>query len=165
MQRLVGPAAVRYLVENAASMLQIHLDAFCQLLRIPADHHGRYVWDPCDFGFQVTRKRNHFRNFDDVEEIGIPTRVFESEFGPLIDQAGKRVHPLCSITQNTGNAAIWYVDTLPTACAGVELCFLEWSNQLWQGLPFGSEQDTTPQMGANCTSPLPEGLVPFLAAM
>ena len=34
--------------------------------------------------------------------------------------------PLCSITQNTGNAAIWYhqsvVDTLPTACAGVELC-------------------------------------------
>ena len=63
MQRLVGPAAVRYLVENAASMLQIHLDAFCQLLRIPADHHGRYVWDPCDFGFEVTRKRNYFRNF------------------------------------------------------------------------------------------------------
>ena len=26
MQRLVGPTAVRYLVENAASMLQIHLD-------------------------------------------------------------------------------------------------------------------------------------------
>ena len=61
-------------------MLQIHLDAFCQLLRIPADHHGRYVWDPCDFGFEVTRKRNYFRNFGDVEE---------TEFGPLIDQAGK----------------------------------------------------------------------------
>ena len=89
MQRLVGPPAVRYLVENAASMLQIHLDAFCQLLRIPADYHGRYVWDPCDFGFEVTRKRNYFRNFDDIEEIGIPTRVFESEVGPLIDQAGK----------------------------------------------------------------------------
>ena len=42
-----------------------------------------------DFGFEVTRKRNYFRNFDDIEEIGIPTRVFESEFGPLIDQAGK----------------------------------------------------------------------------
>ena len=89
MQRLVGPAAVPYLVENAASMLQIHLDAFCQLLRIPADYHGRYVWDPCDFGFEVTRRRNYFRNFDDIEEIGIPTRVFESEVGPLIDQAGK----------------------------------------------------------------------------
>ena len=89
MQRLVGPAAVRYLVENAASMLQIHLDAFCQLLRIPVDYHGRYVWDPCDFGFEVTRRRNYFRNFDDIEEIGIPTRVFESEVGPLIDQAEK----------------------------------------------------------------------------
>ena len=89
MQRLVGPTAVRYLVENAASMLQIHLDAFCQLLRIPVDYHGRYVWDPCDFGFEVTRRRNYFRNFDDIEEIGIPTRVFESEVGPLIDQAGK----------------------------------------------------------------------------
>ena len=89
MQRLVGPTAVRYLVENAASMLQIHLDAFCQLLRTPVDYHGRYVWDPCDFGFEVTRRRNYFRNFDDIEEIGIPTRVFESEIGPLIDQAGK----------------------------------------------------------------------------
>ena len=88
MQRLVGPAAVRYLVENAASMLQIHLDAFCQLLRLPVDHHGRYVWDPCDFGFQVTRRRNYFRNFDDIEEIGIPTRVFGPEFGPSIDQSG-----------------------------------------------------------------------------
>ena len=63
--------------------------AFCQLLRIPVDYHGRYVWDPCDFGFEVTRRRNYFRNFDDIEEIGIPTRVFESEVGPLIDQAGK----------------------------------------------------------------------------
>ena len=50
MQRLVGPAAVRYLVENAASMLQIHLDAFCQLLRIPADHHGRYWGGPRSSG-------------------------------------------------------------------------------------------------------------------
>ena len=49
------------------------LDAFCQLLRIPVDYHGRYVWDPCDFGFEVTRRRNYFRNFDDIEEIGIPT--------------------------------------------------------------------------------------------
>ena len=47
------------------------------------------MWDPCDFGFEVTRRRNYFRNFDDIEEIGIPTRVFESEVGPLIDQAGK----------------------------------------------------------------------------
>ena len=68
MQQLVFPAAVRYLVENGASMQQIHLDAFCRLLRLPPDQHGRYVWDPCDFGFQITRRRNYFRNFDDVED-------------------------------------------------------------------------------------------------
>ena len=81
MQRLVGP-----------------LDAFCQLLRLPMDQHGHYVWDPCHFGFQITRWRNYFRNFDDVDEIGVP------------------------------------LDTLPTPCSGVELCFLEWSYQFWQGL-------------------------------
>ena len=51
MQRLVGTEAVRYLVENAASMLQIHLEAFCRLLGLPVDQKGRYVWDPWDFGF------------------------------------------------------------------------------------------------------------------
>ena len=71
MQRLVGPAAVRYLVENAASMLQIHLDAFCQLLRLPIDHH-----DPCDFGFQVTRRRNYHRG-----PINRGT-IFKQECGP-----------------------------------------------------------------------------------
>ena len=38
-----------YLVENAASMLQIHLDACCKLLGLPIDLHGRYIWDPWDF--------------------------------------------------------------------------------------------------------------------
>ena len=84
LQRLLGPAAVMYLVENAASMLQIHLDSFCQLLGLPVDQHGRYMWDPWDFGFQITRKRNFFRNYDDVEDIEFPTLVFGQEFGPLM---------------------------------------------------------------------------------
>ena len=91
MQRLVGPAAVRYLVENAASMLQIHLDAFCQLLGLPLDQHGRYVWDPWDFGFQITRRRNFFRNYDDIEDIELPMLVFGPDFGPLVDQSGNNV--------------------------------------------------------------------------
>ena len=91
MQQLVGPAAVRYLVENAASMQQIHLDAFCRLLRLPPDQHGRYVWDPCDFGFQITRRRSYFRNFDDVEEIELPAQIFGQEFGPLVDQSGNNI--------------------------------------------------------------------------
>ena len=91
MQRLVGTTAVRFLVENAASMLQIHLDAFCQLLGLPLDQHGRYIWDPWGFGFQITRKRNFFRNYDDVEEIEFPTLVFDHVFGPLVDQSGNNV--------------------------------------------------------------------------
>ena len=91
MQRLVGAEAVRYLVENAASMLQIHLDAFCRLLGLPVDQKGRYVWDPWDFGFQITRRRNYFRNFDDTEEIGSPTQVFDHNYGPLVDQSGNNV--------------------------------------------------------------------------
>ena len=91
MQRLVGPAAVRYLVENAASMLQIHLDAFCRLLGLPLDQHGRYIWDPCDFGFQIARRRNFFRNFDDTEAIKPPMLVFGQDFGPLVDQSGNNI--------------------------------------------------------------------------
>ena len=72
-------------------MQQIHLDAFCQLLRLPMDQQGRYVWDPCDFGFQITRRRNYFRNFDDVEEIELPARVFGHEFRPLVDQSGNNI--------------------------------------------------------------------------
>ena len=57
MQRLVGTEAVRYLAENAASMLQIHLDAFCRLLGLPVDQKRRYGWDPWDFGGCWTAKR------------------------------------------------------------------------------------------------------------
>ena len=91
MQRLAGTNAVRYLVENAASMLHIHLEAFCRLLGLPVEKKGKYVWDPCEFGFQITRKRNYFRNFDDVEEIDPPAQVFGHNYGPLVDQCGHSV--------------------------------------------------------------------------
>ena len=99
MQQLVGPAAVRYLVENAASMLQIHFDAFCQLLGLPLDQQGRYIWDPWDFGFQITRRRIFFRNFDDVEGMEPPTLVFGHDFGPLVDQNGYNV-PFAPLLRN-----------------------------------------------------------------
>ena len=91
MQRLAGTNAVRYLVENAASMLHIHLEAFCRLLGLPVEKKDKYVWDPCEFGFQITRKRNYFRNFDDVEEIDPPAQVFGHNYGPLVDQCGHSV--------------------------------------------------------------------------
>ena len=91
MQGLVGTEAVRYLVENAASMLQIHLDAFCRLLSLHGDPQSSYVWDPWDLVFQITGKRNYFRNFDDTEEIVSPLQVFDHKYGPLVDLGGNCV--------------------------------------------------------------------------
>ena len=64
------PQAVRFLAENAASMLEMHYKAFCRLLNIDLTPPDKYLWNPSDMGYQITRRRNFFRNFDDVE--GVP---------------------------------------------------------------------------------------------
>ena len=69
VQQLCGPQAVRFLAENAASMLEMHYRAFCRLLNIDPTPSDKYLWNPSDFGYQITRRRNFFRNFDDVESI------------------------------------------------------------------------------------------------
>ena len=38
VQQLCGPQAVRFLAENAASMLEMHYRAFCRLLNIDVMH-------------------------------------------------------------------------------------------------------------------------------
>ena len=76
VQQLCGPQAVRFLAENAASMLEMHYRAFCKLLNIDPMRPDKYLWNPSDFGYQITRRRNFFRNFDDVESIPSPTLVF-----------------------------------------------------------------------------------------
>ena len=89
VEELVGPTAVRYLVENAASMFRIHFDAFCELLGLPSDQYEGYVWDRHSYGHQVTRKRNFFRNYDDAEEFEQRIPVFDHRFGPLVDKNGQ----------------------------------------------------------------------------
>ena len=42
----VGPAAVRFLVENAGSMQKMHLEAFCKLLSLPLMHQYWPTTDP-----------------------------------------------------------------------------------------------------------------------
>ena len=88
VQQLCGPQAVRFLAENAASMLEMHYRAFCKLLNIDPTPPDKYLWNPSDFGYQITRRRNFFRNFDDVENI--PSYIgfrrplwstFEAEWG------------------------------------------------------------------------------------
>ncbi len=169
MQQLVGPAAVRYLVENAASMLQIHLDAFCRLLGLPPDQHGRYVWDPCDFGFQITRRRNYFRNFDDIEDSEFPTQVFGQEFGPLIDQYGNNIPfaPLLRTRETLPYGMIRSSWTLYQPHA------LVWNYAFWNGRTnFGKECRLGPNKiphlkweQINHSTPIFEGLVSVPASL
>ena len=135
MQVLVGPAAVRHLVENAASMLRIHFDAFCKLLGLPSDQYERYVWDPHSFGYQVTRKRNFFRNYDDAEEIEQPMPVFDDRYGPyLVDRDGQALPfaPLLRIRDVLSYGILGASWTLYQPHA------LVWDYSFWQGkLNFG----------------------------
>ena len=70
IQILVGSSSVRFLVENAGSMKDIHFVAFCKLLGLPyAEPFDQYTWDLAKFTCFITRKRNFFRNMADVEPI------------------------------------------------------------------------------------------------
>ena len=104
VQQLCGPQAVRFLAENAASMLEMHYRAFCRLLNIDVMPPDKYLWNPSDMGYQITRRRNFFRNFDDVEGIPPPTLIFGDQFGPLLRQNGE-VIPLAPLLRTR--------DTLP----------------------------------------------------
>ena len=54
-------------------MLEMHYKAFCRLLNIDLTPSDKYLWNPSDFGYQITRRRNFFRNFEDVESIPFPS--------------------------------------------------------------------------------------------
>ena len=104
VQQLCGPQAIRFLVENAASMLGIHYRAFCKLLNIEPDPPDKYLWNPCDFGYQITRRRNFFRNYGDVQSILFPTPIFSDDGGPLLRPNGDSI-PLAPLLRTR--------DTLP----------------------------------------------------
>ena len=84
VQQLCGPQAVRFLAENAASMLEMHYSAFCRLLSIDPTLPDKYLWNPSDFGYQITRRRNFFRNYDDFESIHSTTLVFGEPLWPAV---------------------------------------------------------------------------------
>ena len=63
MQVLVGCPSVRFLVENAGSMKDVHFVAFCKLLGLPCEQpFDQYTWDLAKFTCFIARKRNFFRN-------------------------------------------------------------------------------------------------------
>ena len=92
MQILVGSSSVRFLVENAGSMKDIHFVAFCKLLGLPfAEPFDQYTWDLAKFTCFITRKRNFFRNMADVEPITDLDSWHSEESGPLLTISGKTV--------------------------------------------------------------------------
>lgn len=50
MQKLVGPAYVRFLPENTKFMDLMHFVAFCKLLGLPSENSDKYIWDVSQFG-------------------------------------------------------------------------------------------------------------------
>ena len=129
MQQLCGPQAVRFLAENAASMLDIHYRAFCKLLNIDPKPPDKYLWNPSNFGYQITRRRNFFRNFDDVESILSPTLVFGDHYGPLLRPNGDII-PLAPLLRTR--------DTLPNGIIRASWTLyqphaLVWDYAYWNG--------------------------------
>ena len=61
----------------------------------------KYLWNPSDFGCQITRRRNFFPNFDDVESIHSSILVFGA---PLLKPNGDMI-PLALLLRTR--------DTLP----------------------------------------------------
>ena len=129
VQQLCGPQAVRFLAENAASMLEMHYRAFCKLLNIDPMPPDKYLWNPSDFGYQITRRRNFFRNFDDVESIPSPTLVFGDHYGPLLRPNGDTI-PLAPLLRTR--------DTLPNGIIRASWTLyqphaLVWNYAYWNG--------------------------------
>ncbi len=91
MQDLATTNNVRFLVENAGSMGDIHYQAFCTLLGTPSEPRSEYVWDPADYGYGITRKRNFFRAHTDRQFIQESRRLCPKQGGPLMAQDGRPI--------------------------------------------------------------------------
>ena len=87
----------------------------------------KYLWNPSDMGYQIARRRNFFRNFDDVEGIPFPTLTFGDQFGPLLRQNGEAI-PFVPLLRTR--------DTLPngiirTSCTLYQPHALVWNYAFW----------------------------------
>lgn len=91
MQVLCGSQAIRYLVENAGSMRDVHFVAFCKLLNLPYEPFHRYIWDLAKHTPFVTRKRNFFRNVDDFEPVANLQSWTQEDEGPLLLPGGQTI--------------------------------------------------------------------------
>ena len=156
VQIAAGPAAVRFLVENAGSMQKMHLEAFCKLLSLPLMHDRDYIWDPAQYGYLITRCRNFFRNYSDKEPVGPPPVVFNDRIGPLVDSSGRSI-PFAPLLRARTTLPYGIVcsswDTLPATCPGMGLWILGDATGVWKtswktygqnsGFPMGKDNSSS----------------------
>ena len=91
MQEIAGIERVRYLIENAGSMVELHFHAFCELLGLSRQPKDQYLWGPADHGYPITRKRKFFRSHQDKQDIiNKPLVEFDSG-GPLLSREQKAI--------------------------------------------------------------------------
>ena len=69
-------------------MKPVHFVAFCKLLGLPHTLRNQYIWDLAKYTPLISRKRNFFRNFGDVEPVEDIPNFFNRNSGPLIDLKG-----------------------------------------------------------------------------
>ena len=130
MQDLVTKKNVRFLVENAGSMVDLHYQAFCTLLGLPSEPKSSYVWDPAEYGYGVTRKRNSFRGHNDSQPIQNPRKLSPAQGGPLLLQSKQPItlSPLLRTRELLPFEVCWSSWTLYQPCA------LIWDYEFWGGL-------------------------------
>ena len=122
MQDLVTKQNVRFLVENAGSMVDLHYQAFCTLLGLPSEPKSRYLWDPSEHGYGVTRKRNFFRGHNDSQSIQESPGLNLTQGGPLL-----LLPPLLRTRSLLPFEVCWSSWTLYQPCA------LIWDYDFWGG--------------------------------
>ena len=97
--------SVRFLVENAGSMKDVHFVAFCKLLGLPYEKpFDQYTGDLAKFTCFIARKRNFFRNMADVEPITELGSWPSEDSGPLLTISGDC---FCASPSYKKDAQLW----------------------------------------------------------
>ncbi len=92
--QILGPQFTRYLVENAGSMKLVHYVVCCKLLGLPHELLQRHIWEVSKYTPYISKKRNFFRNFADIEPVQEICNFFDQEFGPLLNHK-RQNHSVC----------------------------------------------------------------------
>ena len=120
MQEIAGIERVRYLIENAGSMVELHFHAFCELQGLSRQPKDQYLWDPADHGYPITRKRNVFRNHQDKQDIINKPLVEFDNGGPLLSREQKAI-ALAPLLRTREFLPFDIVDAVPTKCINLGL--------------------------------------------